>query len=111
MAARVTPLILAFLLLAAHFLRRGDWPLVSLSVLAPLLLLVRARWTLWLLQVLAYAGAGVWVYTGLALASHRMAMGAPWGRLVLIMGAVALFTVIAGLLLNTRRVRERYPGG
>ena len=53
MIPRIIPLILASLLLAAHFLRGGDWILVLASLLAPLLLLVRKSESLTALQVLA----------------------------------------------------------
>ncbi len=109
MALRITPLIIACLLLAAHFLRRGDLVLVAISAAAPLLLLVRARWVLWVLQALAYCGALLWVWTAFEFAQHRIALGVPWVRMAVIVGGVAAFTAIAGALLNTRALRRRYP--
>ena len=111
MTARIVLLSLAALLMAAHFLREGNLALTLVSLLAPLLLVVRRRWSLIVLQGLAYAGAAVWVHTALALIEQRRATGAPWGRMALILGGVALFTTLAGLLLNAGRVKERYAAG
>ena len=108
MIPRIVPLILAALLLAAHFLRGGDWILVLASLLAPLLLLVRKRWSLTALQMLTCIGSGVWVYTGIGLVEQRLAAGAPWERLALIMGAVSAFTLWAALLLNSETIRQRF---
>ena len=109
MALRITPLLIACVLLGAHFLRSGDVLLMALSVAAPLLLRVRVRWSLWLLQAGAYCGALVWVYTAFELIHRRMMLGAPWTRLAVILFAVAAFTAAAGALMNTRKLRARYP--
>ena len=111
MAIRIVPLILSALLMAAHFLREGHLTLVGVSLLAPALLFVRRRWSLVSVQVLAYVGAGIWVYTASVLVGQRMAAGMPWIRMGLILGGVALFTAVSGLLLNGRLVRECYGAG
>lgn len=105
----LTPVIVAALLLAAHFLRSGDFLAAIACLLAPLLLLVRERWSLIVLQVLAYVGAGLWLITTLEILQERLKLGLPWVRLVTILAAVTLFTVVAGLLLNSARVKNRYP--
>ncbi len=79
------------------------------SVLVPLLLLVRKRWSLIFVQLSAYAAAVVWVYTTIHLVQERMISARPWGSAVIILGSVALFSVFAGFLLNSRKVKERYP--
>jgi hypothetical protein len=38
----------------------------------------------------------------------RQAMGQPWKRLVLILGAVALFTALSSLIFQTRSLKIRY---
>jgi hypothetical protein len=60
-------------------------------------------------QFSAYAGAAVWVYTALQIVRERMMFGRPWGLAVIILGTVALFTIFAGLLLNSRTIKVRYP--
>ena len=108
MIPRIVPLILASLLLAAHFLRASNWPLVLVSLLVPLLLLVRKQWSLNALELLTCIGAGIWLYTGIGLVEQRLAAGAPWVRLALIMAAVAAFTLWAARLLNSEAVRKKF---
>jgi hypothetical protein len=104
----IIPVILAFLLLGAHFLRSDDTILMVVSVLAPCLLLIKQRWSLLITQWLAYCGALVWIHTTFLLVRQRIAIGAQWGRMLLILSAIALFTLWAGYLLNSDVVRQRY---
>jgi hypothetical protein len=108
MASRITPLVIALILLGAHFLRSQQPLLVIICMLSPLLLLIRRRWVLVLLQVLAYFGGIVWISTIVDIAQNRIAQGLPWARMVLILGAVALFTILSGLLLNSCKVKKKY---
>jgi len=109
MVFRVILLILAYLLLGAHFLRGGHLWLVIISLLMPSLLLIKKRWSLILVQIGLYLGAWIWVRTAIIIIHDRILMSAPWGKVVIIIGPVALFTLLAGLLLNSPRVKERYP--
>ncbi|MBW6494518.1 MAG: hypothetical protein K0B16_08180 [Burkholderiaceae bacterium] len=106
---RIVLVIIAALLIAAHFLRAMDTPMVALSLAAPLLLLWRRRWSLIALQVLAYLAAWRWIDTALGLIAMREQLGRPWTAAAIILGAVALFTALIGVLLNGRSMRERYP--
>jgi len=79
------------------------------SVLVPLLLLIRKRWSLIIVQLSAYVAAGVWLSTAILLVQERMISARPWSGAVIILCSVALFSVFAGFLLNSRKVKERYP--
>jgi hypothetical protein len=109
MILRIIPLLFAALLLAAHFLRNGSPGLTAVAVLAPLLLLIRQRWSLIIVQLAAYVAAAVWLYTIIDLAQERMMFGRPWGVAAIILGSVTLFTIFAGLLLNSRAMKNKYP--
>ena len=109
MALRISLFSIAALLLGAHFLRAGNMPLVALCLMAPLLFFCRRRWSLILLQALAYGAALNWVAVALQLMHMRQQLGMPWTTAVLILGGVALFTLIAGILLNSQVLRKRYP--
>jgi hypothetical protein len=109
MLPRITPVLLAAALLAAHYFRLANYGLVTLALAAPLLLLVRRRWTLLVLQVAAYAASLVWLASLLELVQYRQQMGRPWSTAALILATVTLLTLLAGLLLNSRALRERYP--
>lgn len=100
---------LGALLLGAHFLRAENTLLTAVCVLTPLTFLYRRRTSLLVLQALAYGAAGVWADTAWRLVEIRLALGQNWALAVTILGAVALVSIVAGLLLNSRVMRERYP--
>ena len=108
MILRISLFVTAAILLGAHFLRAGDLALVALCLAAPLLFLYRRRWSLIALQVLAYGAAVTWIAVAVRLVQLRQQSGQPWTVAAIILGSVALFTVLAGLLLNSRAIRERY---
>ena len=108
MFPRLIPVVLTFLMLGAHFLRSGNIALASVSALAPLLLLIRKRWTLLLVKWSAYLAALLWAHTTFVLLQQRMAAGAPWFRMFLILAGVTVFTLWAGYLLSTDTFRRRY---
>ena len=109
MILRISLFVTAALLLGAHFLRAGNLPLVALCLAAPLLFLWKQSWSLILLQFLAYCAALTWVAVAVQLVQMRQQLGQPWTAAVVILGSVGLFTVFAGLLLNSRVIREHYP--
>jgi len=111
---KLSPVILSCALLAAHFFR-AEWPLLTgLSAAAPLVLLLRRAWVPRLSQTVLIVGAFEWLRTLYMLAAMRIAFDQPWGRLALILVAVALFTALSGLVFNARSLRlcyRRRPDG
>ena len=101
--------VLAAALMAAHFFRAANWLLVALCLAAPLLFFYKKRWSLLLLQLGAYCASATWLATTLSLVQMRQQSGQPWTAAVLILGAVMLLTLLAGLLLNSRCLRDAYP--
>ena len=99
---RYIPLVLSSLVLAAHFFRAGNYGFVAFCLVAPLLLLTRERWAVWAVQALLVVGAAEWVRTALAIARERAALGAPSARMFVILGAVALFTLLSAVPLRPR---------
>ena len=108
MTLRIGLFAIAALLLGAHFLRAGNLGLAILCLAAPLLFLHRRRWSLILLQVMAYCAAANWVVTAVRIVELRELSGKSWTTAAIILGTVALFTFLAGLLLNSRSITERY---
>ena len=108
MAFRLLPVVLAFLLLAAHFSRAGLPGLAVGAFLLPGLLFVRRRWAAVGTQLLLVAGAAEWVRTTLFYVGVRKAAGGPWLRLVFILGPVAALTAAACLVFRIPAVRERF---
>ncbi len=102
---RFVPAVIAFLLLAAHFMSQADATPMTACVLAPILLFVRKRWALITVQWSLYFGAAIWGYTTVLLV---LMSEVPW-RTAAILSGVALFTLYAGRLLNADIVRRNYP--
>lgn len=105
----IIPLILSSLMLSAHFYRHYNYPMMVISILVPLLLLIKKRWVLAVIQLFALGGAGVWINTIVVIADERMRSGGPWIRMAVILGTVALFTASSGFLLNLKKVKDNYP--
>jgi hypothetical protein len=105
---RIVLFVVAALLAGAHFLRAGNLGLVMLCLIAPLLFLYRKRWSLILLQVMAYSAAVNWIVAAVQIVQLRQLEGRAWTTAALILSAVAVFTFLAGLLLNSRSIKERY---
>ena len=106
---RIVLFVIAALLAGAHFLRAGNPGLVALCLIAPLLFLYRKRWSLILLQVMAYSAAVNWIVAAVQIVQLRRLEERAWTTAAIILGAVAVFTFLAGLLLNSRSIKERYP--
>ena len=109
MKLRLTPLILSAVLIAAHFLRTYSLLPVALSMVAPLLLLVRRRWSLYVLQGLTVLAALIWLLALWGIIQQRLLEGRSWLASGLILGAVALFTLFSGWLLSSPKLRDNYP--
>lgn len=108
MAFRIVLFIIAAALTAAHFFRAENYGMVALSLATPLLFLYRKPGSLVLLQLAAYGATVNWLIAALLLVQMRQQIGRPWTTAALILGAVALLTLLAGLLLNSRCMRARY---
>ena len=77
MIARIVLYIIATWLIAAHFLRVGSLIPTVLCMLTPLLFFVRRRWSLLLLQWLAYAASIIWLAAGWQIVTMRRSFGQP----------------------------------
>jgi len=98
----------ALLMLAAHFIRSQLWLLAVLCVALIALLAVPRRLTALVLQVALIAGGIEWLRTLFGLVSARMAAGAPFTRLTLILGGIALVTCASAMVFRTATLRARY---
>jgi hypothetical protein len=69
---------------------------------------LRHAWVPRVLQLALLAGAAEWAWTAALLAQQRLALGQPWLRMALILGAVALLTLSAALVFRSAGLRARY---
>ena len=105
---RVLPVVISFVLLAAHFLRAGQTVVMLISLALILFLFVKQHWVPRLLQLALLLGAIEWVVTLVSVAQMRIEFGMPWTRMAIILGTVALFTLLSGLVFRTSALRQRY---
>ncbi len=109
MTAALTSLsALALAALAAHFWRSTDFALaaIALATIAPLF--VRRPLAARTVQVALALGTLEWLRTLAALLATRQSTGAPYARLALILGAVAVATALCALAFESRAMRARY---
>jgi hypothetical protein len=97
---RFVPLALSSLLVAAHFLRSGDFIIAILCLAAPLLLILRKPAITIAVQVMLVIAAAEWLRTAFAIAQERAASGTPTVRMFAILGSVALFTLLSAAPLK-----------
>jgi len=93
------PVVLSFLIMAAHFSRNDQTLLMIVSALLPIMLIIKTLWARLVLQVALVLGALEWVWSTLDLIEIRKDIGEDWQRLAIILFSVAAFTLVSGLLL------------
>ena len=108
MFKRTFPLIIALILLVAHFSRNGSNLLAVTSVLLPFLLFIKQIWVIYLLQAVTYLGGLIWAVGTYTLVAGRMETGQPWIRMFIILLVVTGFTIWAGYWLKGPVVKEKY---
>ncbi len=110
-ALLLLPVILSILVLAAHFLRDGNYfAVLGLLALVPLLA-VRRRWVAGVARCTLWLGTGVWLYSILRFTSERLRLGEPWIRMAVILGGVALFTALSSIVFSSPRLRAWFARG
>ena len=109
MKLRITLLALAAIVLAAHFLRTFTIVPTLICLAAPFLLLIKKRWSLIAVQGLTVIGAGIWLFTLNDIIQQRLMEGRSWTASGIILGVIAAYTLLTGWLLESPRVKEKYP--
>jgi len=109
MKLRISLLILAAILLAAHYLRTFTIIPMLICLAAPFILLIKKRWSLLIVQALTGVGALIWLITLNGIIQERLQEGRSWVASGIILGVVAGYTLLTGWLLNSPVVKEKYP--
>lgn len=105
---KLIPVILSFLLLAAHFYRAAFFPVAAISLILPILLFIKQSWVARVSQIFLVLGTLEWVRTILRFVEIRQEVGMPWTRLAVILGIVALITGLSALIFQSKSLKERY---
>ncbi len=107
-SVRLLPVIISDILLAAHFLRFYGFIPAVIILLLLLTLILRRKWIPRLWQGLLFIGTLMWIDTTANLLQIRLAMEMPWMRLLVIMGAVILFTIFSGFWLENKKLKSYF---
>ena len=98
--------LIASLILAAHFSRNDQNVWVIVSVLMPFLLLIKQKWAWQVLSVFLLLGGFVWIVTIYDMAALRLETGQPWLRMALILGSIVVFTFFSAF--KAYRYQEKF---
>ncbi len=102
------PVLLSSLVMAAHFLRSGDFLPMLIVLVLPSMLLIRRPWTPRIVQLILLVEAFIWVQVAMQFIAERQAEGVSWTALAIILGSVALLTAASGLVFFSSTLRARY---
>ena len=102
------PVVLSYLLMAAHLFRGHHYLLMALAALVPLLLMIPRPWAARAVQAGLAISTVEWLRTIAWLIQERMAFGQPYARMALILGAVALITLGAAFVFYRDALSRRY---
>ena len=105
---QLLPVILSFLLIAAHFSRANNLPFVIISLLFLLSLLIPNRIIARSAQAALVVAAAEWIFTLIRLVELRKETGQDWQRLAVFLGIVILFNVGSIFCFSFQKVRTRY---
>lgn len=100
--------VLASLLFAAHlmFWNQQLWMAVPAALIA--LLFVRRAWAAIVIEACFAVFTIEWAMTAYALYLKRIEAGSPWMLAVSIVAGCALFTLLSGLVFETRTLKKHY---
>ena len=107
----LAPAVVSSLVLAGHFVRRGQ-SLPGLFCLALVSLpFVRRPWARRVWQAFLGIGSLAWLAMMSSFVRTRMRAGGAWHRPALDLFAVAAFTLVAALLLEHPKIYAYFAGG
>ena len=104
---KVLPVIICFMLMAAHFGRANILLLQIVSLLIPFLLFWKSKLSAILLQGLLLLSGIEWIRTLILIAKERIEIGEDWQRSAIILGIVAILDFVTILVFRTKVMKER----
>jgi NAD-dependent dihydropyrimidine dehydrogenase PreA subunit len=103
--------ILSCVLLAAHFSRvQNNWFAVA-CLAFPFILLSKKEWVMRIFQVFLLFGGFIWIERTISLVRERQQDGQSWVRLAVILGVVALFTILSAAVFNNKKIQTIFKKG
>ncbi len=107
MFLKILPIILCFLLLAAHFGRANLLILQIFSILIPFLLFWKTKIVAIIIQSCLILAGIEWIRTAVYYARIRIENGEPWLRLAIIIGSVVILNFATIVVFRTKSMKER----
>jgi hypothetical protein len=107
-AIQLLPPLFSLILLVAHFLRSGNMVLVIILLLFPIILIIRKPVTARLVQIILVLASVEWIKTTVLTIIFRDHIEEPWGRYLIIMGTVSLFTFLSAFVFFLNNLKVRY---
>ena len=105
---QLIPVIISYLLIAAHFMRAHNSFLVIVCFVLPLVLFIPRPLPARFVQIGLLLAAVEWIRTTYILVALRVENGQPWIRLAIILGAVACFTLCSAFIFFSKTLKTRY---
>ncbi|MCJ7581853.1 MAG: hypothetical protein MUP98_15145 [Candidatus Aminicenantes bacterium] len=100
--------IFSSVLLAAHFSRADLNILVPFTLLFPFILFIKKKWIIRLYQIYLLLGGLIWIERLLYLRRMRIAIGESWTVMAIILGTVALITLLSAGMLQNKKLLNAY---
>lgn len=105
----LAPTVLCVLIFCASLFRGGLVLLIPPLVISLGLMLFKSGAVARYFQLLLLGVAGYWAFRAIGLGLDRAEAGAPWLRMALILGGVALFNLLAAGLWESKTLLRHYP--
>ena len=105
---RIIPVILSFLLLAAHLQRIYMYAWSYIVLLIPFILLYKKQISVRIVQVVLFIGSIEWLRIIFIYRAQRIELGESWYRLAIILGIVAIFTLLSIIVFRNKTLRDIY---
>jgi hypothetical protein len=104
----IIPVIISFLLLAAHFYRRGNLIFTIIAICIPFLLFLKNKYSIYIVQIFLFAGIIVWINTYVFLKNIYDKYNVSFSKAGLILSCVILLTALSILILNFKPLKNIY---
>ncbi len=97
------PAAVSLVLLGAHFLRMQEPFFVALSLCLIPLLFLQNRRVILAIKLCLFLGSALWVTTLWMIVMERKAQGLAFAGVVMILGPVAVFTLLSAILIKPHK--------
>ncbi len=102
------PIIFSYLLIAAHFYRRGNLILTVIIICIPLVLFFKKRFSIYIIQIGLILSIAVWIKTFIFLNNIYTRYNMPFTKAGLILSGVIIVSALSILILRLKIFKKVY---